>query len=61
MDSRLTAWQTYIFIKSNFLFRKNWKQNKKISGTAVIIAVSKGTILFFMHKISSFYDNSNEF
>ena len=28
---------TYIFIRSNLLSNKNWKQNKKISNTALIL------------------------
>ena len=37
-DSRGIPCRTYIFINSNLLSYKNWKQNKKISNTALTIS-----------------------
>ena len=34
-DSGLIVCKTYIFINNNLLSYKNWKQNKKVSGTAL--------------------------
>ena len=31
--------ETYIFIDSNLLSYKNWKQNKKISNTAILLLI----------------------
>ena len=36
-DSKGKACKTYIFIDSNFLSYKNWKQNKNVSNTALIL------------------------
>ena len=39
-DSGCMACKTYILINSNFLSYKNWKQNWKISNTALILFLS---------------------
>ena len=36
-DSRCIACKTYIFIESNLLSYKNWKQNYKIANTALTL------------------------
>ena len=36
-DSGCIVCKTYIFIESNLLFYKNWKQNWKISNTALTL------------------------
>ena len=36
-DSRCIVCKTYIFINGNILSYKNWKQNQKISNTALTL------------------------
>ena len=44
-DSRHMVYKTYIFINSNLLSYKHWRQNyKKLEHSFYTIALSKGTI-----------------
>ena len=45
-DSKCMVYKTYIFINSNLLSYKTWKQNYKISNIALILLLSKLKVLF---------------
>ena len=45
LDSRCIVDKFYIFINSNLLSCKNWKQNQRWKHSSHITALSKGTII----------------
>ena len=55
-DSGCIACKTYIFINSNFLSYKNWKQNWKISNTALILFLSVKVL--FLTKNANFFQRN---
>ena len=57
LDSRRRVCKTYIFINCNSLSYKNWKQNLKISNTALKLLIWV-KVLFLLKKIPDFLQNN---
>ena len=58
LDSRGIVCKFYIYIKSNFLFYKNWRQNKKISNTAVTLLLWVKVLVLFLLKSAIFFSKN---
>ena len=52
------VYETYIFIKSNLLSYENWKQNLKISNTALILLLWVKVLI--LPKYADFYAKKNK-